>query len=319
MNAATPQVSVLLPVFNGEQFLAMAIESVLAQTFADFELVIIDDGSTDGTAAVIDRYRTDPRLQPHRLPVNQGLVAGLNFGLTQCRGDLVARLDADDTCKPTRLAIQVAAFTQDTSLVLHATAYDGYSNSGELVHSGCPPLTHASLVGAMVTGNRLRHSTVMFRRDVASRIGAYKSEWFPVEDYDLWLRLCVAGRFTGSSRSEVRCISNPGGISNSQATVQAHLHRERYFAEISRLAGRPVNSSSSELTTARTLAIGRRHQSRLLKARGISADGLSAATYAAALRLLSHRNRLSRRVIVFTAAPLLPALAFWDRHRPQRD
>jgi len=100
-----PLVSVLLPVFNGESLIRGAIDSILAQTFRDFELIVVDDGSTDGTAAVLSEYR-DPRVILLRHERNRGLIAALNTGLAVARGDYVARHDADDLSVPERLQLQ---------------------------------------------------------------------------------------------------------------------------------------------------------------------------------------------------------------------
>ena len=106
----------------------------------------------------------------------------------------------------------------------------------------------------MLAGNRLSHSTIMFRRSAVQSIGGYRSEWFPVEDYDLWLRLCSAGRFAASEDSEVTCIVNPDGISGTLEATQMTLHVDRSYAEIARLAGRPVSATSNGRTLARAPA-----------------------------------------------------------------
>ena len=114
----SPEVSVLLPVYNGGPFIGRALDSVLAQTFTDFEVIIIDDGSTDETADRLRERAHDRRVHITRHDQNHGLVASLNEGLHQCSGSLVARLDADDSCLADRLETQVAAFRNDTDLVL---------------------------------------------------------------------------------------------------------------------------------------------------------------------------------------------------------
>jgi glycosyltransferase involved in cell wall biosynthesis len=104
----TPAISVAMSVYNGERFLAEAIESVLGQTFADLEFLIVDDGSTDGSRAMIEAYAAkDARIRPI-LRENRGLIASLNQMLDEARAPLVARMDADDVCLPERLAQQVA-------------------------------------------------------------------------------------------------------------------------------------------------------------------------------------------------------------------
>jgi glycosyltransferase involved in cell wall biosynthesis len=151
--APSPEVSVLLPVYNGGPFIGHALDSVLAQTFSDFEVIVIDDGSTDETADELRKRANDPRIRITRHGQNQGLVASLNDGLAMCSGALVARLDADDSCLPDRLGAQVAAFRDDTKLVLCATDYERVTPDGVVSHRGQPPPTHAALAVALLTGN----------------------------------------------------------------------------------------------------------------------------------------------------------------------
>src|SRR5688572_10745849 len=109
--AHVPRVSILMAVFNGIPYVEEAIASVLAQSFTDFEFLVVDDASTDGTAAILERFaRLDPRVRVLRMPVNSGPVLAANRGLQEVRGPLLARLDADDVCRADRLALQVEAF-----------------------------------------------------------------------------------------------------------------------------------------------------------------------------------------------------------------
>src|SRR6187399_2447315 len=102
-----PLVSVVMPVYNGERFVVEAVRSIVAQTFADFELLVVDDGSTDGTANLIaTEQATDPRILVHRQPVNAGFKAALDAGCARARGRYIARMDADDISLPARLERQ---------------------------------------------------------------------------------------------------------------------------------------------------------------------------------------------------------------------
>ncbi|MGE0878452.1 MAG: glycosyltransferase [Acidimicrobiia bacterium] len=187
-----PRVSVLMAAYNAEQHIGEAIESVLRQTFTDWELVIVDDGSTDATAALV-RTCDDPRVRLHRLAKNSGLVAALNTGLSLCRAPLVARFDADDRCLPGRLAAQVARMEAEPALgLLGASAI-------EIDRSGVATGTRTSPGGPEVV-DRLRwrnavvHPAAMFRRSVAESVGGYQAKAGRYEDYDLWLRIgAVAG------------------------------------------------------------------------------------------------------------------------------
>ena len=210
-----------------------AVDSILGQTFTDFELVVVDDGSTDGTAEELARGTADDRLRVLRHERNLGLVEALNHGLSICAGDLIARLDADDLAFPTRLERQVAEFDAHPGLVLCGSPYERWAADGGLVRTGAPPQSHAGLAVAMLLGNRVLHSTAMYRRDAAISVGGYDTAWFPVEDYDLWLRLLEVGEFHSLETSEVRYTVNPCGISARRQQEQGDrsLLRSQHYLE----------------------------------------------------------------------------------------
>jgi glycosyltransferase involved in cell wall biosynthesis len=188
-NASRPLVSVLLPVFNGETHLAAAIDSVLAQTYENLELVVIDDGSTDGTAAIIAGY-DDPRLIATRNRTNQGIVAALNQGLRLARGALVARLDADDVADRRRLQRQVDRFDRDPDIVALGTAIAYIDPQGRVV---AVPRRQARrpafLRWRLLRGTCLYHPTLMLHRGRAADDAYYSQEFVHAEDYELLLRL----------------------------------------------------------------------------------------------------------------------------------
>lgn len=189
-----PAVSVLTPVYNGERFLRATIDSVLAQTFADFEYVIIDDGSIDGSADIVRSY-DDPRivfLQPGRL----GAAGASNYGLARCQAPLIARLDADDLMEPNRLERQVAFLAERPELGGTASWCWWIDENGRLGGSHEPGLrTVAEVERHIRSGGRLiyPHPAVMFRRDPALAIGGYDSRFDSVEDVDFFVRLHEAG------------------------------------------------------------------------------------------------------------------------------
>jgi len=281
----SPRVSVLMPVFNGEDTIEDAIESVLQQGFEDLELVVVDDGSTDRTPTIVDRWRSDDRVTVLTNARNEGLVAALDRGLAACRGALVARLDADDLAAPTRLQRQAAAFEDDPRLALCATAYDRLSGSGELLKHSVPPSTHAELAAAMMAGNRLQHSSVMFRRDVVQSIGGYDPDWFPVEDYDLWLRVLERGRYVGLPTVESYYVQRATGISATLSARQAEradARAARYRADLTGRAGARGTAQQVVEIARATLSIRRR-----LRRRRISTTGLDRQ----ALRTVNHLRR----------------------------
>ncbi len=303
-----PSVSVLMPVYNGAEYVAKAIDSVLAQTLTDFELVVVDDGSTDDTARVLASYAQDQRVRVVHHETNGGLVASLNDGLQACRAELVARLDADDMSMPTRLQRQKEVFDTNPAVVLCATAYVRFLPSGQVLREGRPPLTHGGLAMAMFTGNRLCHSSVMFRRSAVVALGGYDPAWFPVEDYDLWIRLMETGWYVGISSTEVRYLENPEGISASKSAVQLRYHRARtdsYRQSLVAAVSETEATSDTSRFRVRQIESMRRDLRRHMTDRGIPLDGVDDEAYRRAFETTLGRSRLARHAIVASAAPAL--------------
>ena len=202
MMPAPPKVSVLLPVRNGMPFLPAAIDSVLHQTFDDFELVAIDDGSTDGTAEYLQGL-ADRRVRVLSSPA-AGLALALNAGLAVARGSYVARQDADDWSAPDRLARQVAWLDDRPDVDVLATAASFVDERGETVDSSWTRAVHAQWDAALSPEQIARlmpltccifHATVLARTALLREAGGYDQATVPAEDYDLWLRLLPEHRF----------------------------------------------------------------------------------------------------------------------------
>lgn len=198
MPSTTPAVTVLLPVFNALGTLPRAVESVRRQTFTDWELVAVDDGSSDGSGEWLQRAaREEPHLRVVRRP-HEGLVAALNTGLSIAASPWIARLDADDECTPTRLEEQLrfAALNPDLGVVGSLVEYAGdrEANAGYAHHvDWLNTVVTAEEIGiARFIESPFAHPSVMFRRELADRHGGYRDGPFP-EDYELWLRWLEAG------------------------------------------------------------------------------------------------------------------------------
>ena len=191
-------VSVLLPVRNAAATIARAVASVQAQTHGGWELVVVDDGSTDGTREWLRRAaETDARIRLVEQSAH-GLVPALNAGLAAARGRFIARLDADDECHPERLAAQAAWLEANprTGLVSCLVGYGGDrdANAGYALHVDW---LNSLVTPEQIALNRfvespLAHPSVMFRRELVERHGGYRYGDFP-EDYELWLRWLDAG------------------------------------------------------------------------------------------------------------------------------
>jgi len=184
----TPLVTVLMPVYNGEPYLRSALESILSQTFSDFEFLIIDDGSTDGSAAIVESY-TDPRIRHERNGANLGLIKTLNNGLDLARGRYVARMDCDDISLPSRLARQVAFMENHPEIAVCGASFRkfGAANKTVLCKTDPESIRCGLLFDAMVG-----HPAAVMRRDILDRFSLrYDPEYQNAEDYHLWTQ--VAG------------------------------------------------------------------------------------------------------------------------------
>jgi GT2 family glycosyltransferase len=192
----TPKVTVLVPVFNRERLADEAIRSVIEQDFDDFELLLVDDGSTDGTPALLERWKAlDPRVVVVTSPVNLGIPAALNLGLAHARGAYVARLDSDDLMLPRRLAAQAALLDSRPDVGLASSAYDIYDLRGTYLRTWKGDEPHEVMAFLLNFFNAVGGGgQVMFRLDEVRELGGYAVEYPAREDYDLWVRLLRRGR-----------------------------------------------------------------------------------------------------------------------------
>ena len=191
----SPAISIVLPVYNSGQYLAETINSLLAQTFTDFELIIIDDGSTDNSTEIISGY-ADKRIRLLRNERNFGLIYTLNKGVELAKGKYIARIDGDDICAPDRLERQLYYFQQDPSVAVVASTVTFIDASG--AETGTWPLdrettTSRQIKNRMPWENCIAHPSVMIDTAVA-RTYHYSTSQLHAEDYDLWLRLLADGQ-----------------------------------------------------------------------------------------------------------------------------
>lgn len=185
----TPRVSVVMPVHDGGLYLEPAVESILGQTFTDFEFVIIDDGSTDSTAEVLRRHQAaDPRIRVHP-QARAGLVASLNRGCRESRAPYIARMDADDIAFPERLARQVEFLDRHPGVAVVGSAVVRIDASGRPIKRNVCPTSHREIVEALREYTCFTHPSVMLRAEALAAAGGYRPAYGPAEDYDLWLRL----------------------------------------------------------------------------------------------------------------------------------
>ena len=193
--ASPPRVTVVMPVYNGERHLAAAIDSILAQSYTDFELAIVNDGSTDGTAQII-ASRRDDRIVLVDNAGNFGLSRSLNIGFGLARGTLLARLDSDDIAEPQRLGRQVAEMDAQPTTGMVTSWFLEIDDEGRRIADGRPPSDATSIRWRLLFGNPIPPSTVMLRREALDRLAAHDESLSYAMDYDLWCRIARASPIT---------------------------------------------------------------------------------------------------------------------------
>lgn len=189
-----PRISTILSVYNGEKYLKEALKSILDQTFKDFELIVINDGSTDQTGAVIDSF-TDSRIIKIKNDRNLGLVASLNKGLEVARGEFIARMDADDISMPERFTKQVEFLEKNREVGVLGTFMRQVDVKGGFISLFQPPVAHREILIKMLTGTAIAHATVMIRKEIIDKAGGYDENFPHVEDTELWSRLIFKTKF----------------------------------------------------------------------------------------------------------------------------
>lgn len=183
-----PKVTVLMPVYNCESFIKEAINSILDQTFTDFEFIIINDGSTDTTKNIINSYN-DIRIKIVNNKKNIGLTKSLNKGLKISKGEYIARMDADDISIKNRLKIESGFLNSNPEYGLIAARYSIIDKNGNILKNSGSYLNPDGIYYTLNFQNCLTHSSVMFRKNIVSKIGAYDKALTQAQDYELWYRL----------------------------------------------------------------------------------------------------------------------------------
>ena len=192
--SAYPRVSVLMAVFNTGAYLQAALDSIVGQSFHDYELVILDDGSTDGSTQLLRNFAN----QEHRVKLivreNRGLIATRNELLGAAKGQLIAWMDSDDISLPGRLSLQVSAFDGDPALVCLGGSAQCIDPHGQNLNIERYPLTHDDILIDQLKGGAMRFPTTMMRRDLAQQVGGFREPFKIGEDLDLLLRLSEVGK-----------------------------------------------------------------------------------------------------------------------------
>jgi len=191
---APPRVSVLMPVFNTARYLKDALHSIRAQSLTAFELIAVDDGSTDDSRAVLREFAAQDSRVRLVLRENRGLIATRNELLRAARAELVAWMDSDDISLPERLRLQVAAFEADPELICLGTAAQCIDPEGRFLNVERYPCSHEQILHWQQHGGAIRFPTTMMRRARALQVGGFREPFRMGEDFDLLLRLSEIGK-----------------------------------------------------------------------------------------------------------------------------
>ena len=234
--AEHPSLTVLMPVYNGADYLSGSVESILGQSYGDFRFVIIDDGSEDDTPAVLADYEArDGRVRVIRNDRNLGLTRSLNKGLSLTEGEWIARMDCDDISLPGRFEAQVAFFERHPEAAMVGVAWKEMSADLErTIRVMRPPTEYDRIRRRILAHNVLCHSAVMMRRAPVMASGGYNQRDVYSQDYDLWLR--VVARYPVANLREVHQLRriHPGNLSHrnirNQLRTMARAQR-RYIRE----------------------------------------------------------------------------------------
>lgn len=265
----TPRVSIVMAAKNYARFLPQAVESVRAQTFADWELVIVDDGSTDATSAAVRPFLTDARVHYHRSD-RLGQSRAKNLGIGLSRGQIIAFLDADDAWMPTKLEKQLTRFCDRPDVGVVFCRRTMMDENGVLGATPRVSFPRGQVLTEMFVQNFVCFSSAVVRRDVFSHVGRFHPEWDLAIDYDLWLRVAREYGFDFVDEALVLYRTGHGNLSKKLAdrvdTALSIMHRAESRYGIGEAVPRDVIAEGYG-STCRTLGYTLRHSEPLTAAK----------------------------------------------------
>lgn len=241
-----PEVTVLMPVYNGEKHLAKAVESILNQTYRDFEFLIIDDCSTDSTPDILDRY-DDSRIVRLRNDPNVGITRTLNRGLEMARADFIARMDSDDISYPDRLEHQVAHMKAHPETGLLGTRYVIVDEVGNSIYGEPSPPESGSesyVAWTLLWMTTIQHPTAMIRRSLLEKHGLrYDADYETAEDYELWTQIRRYSKVERLWETGLDYRVSEQGISQTRREKQIDTHHRIMHRELCRFTDEDLTTS----------------------------------------------------------------------------
>lgn len=238
-----PKVSVVMPVYNGEAYVLEAITSILNQTFTDFELIVINDGSTDNTAAILKKLRDIERIKILNNTVNEGLIFTRNKAIINCNGSYIALLDSDDVAKPNRLEKQVRFLEANPDYALIGSNIDIISGEGKYLYTQNYNIAPDFIPSILLFQNYFAQSAVMIRKSALPK-EIYRSQFPLSEDYDLWVRIASQNKVGNIAESLVNYRLHGSNISYVKAIQLQESYKNIIKQQLEKLG---VSASEAEL------------------------------------------------------------------------
>jgi len=217
-----PRISVVMPAYNCVSFVETATRSVLSQTYSNFEFIIIDDGSTDGTREVLQQLAEEDSRIRLICAEHQGLVAALNLGVSLARAELIARMDSDDVCLPNRFALQLEYLLAHPEAVAVGTNAEMIDPDGDALGIVTPDFEPQELARKLIAGKSVKiwHPSVLMRKEILQNVGGYRAKYQHAEDFDLWLRMSEVGELHNLRKVLLLYRQHPGSICAQQRPAQ---------------------------------------------------------------------------------------------------
>jgi tetratricopeptide (TPR) repeat protein len=251
---SVPAISVLMSVYNGEAYLAEAVDSILGQSFRDFEFVIINDGSTDGTGPLLKKYAAQDSRIVLIEQENTGLVGALNRGLAAARAPYIARMDADDIALPDRLARQYEYLEKHPDIAVLGAAITLIDQDNQRIRDIAYPQGDAEISAFIKKGSPLAHPVVMMRTDIIRALGGYRAAYRHAEDYDLWLRVFEHHRLDNLPALLLRYRQHDNKVGVRHATQQGLATTVARVTHRLRASGRPDPTASMTALDPNTIS-----------------------------------------------------------------
>jgi len=305
-----PLVSVVIPVFNQERFIGEAIESVLSQTYPRIELIVVDDGSTDSTRDVIERYR-DRLVYLHQ--ANAGASVALNVGIRHAHGELVGWLSSDDVYFPGKVALQVEQFAREPEIGLSYTDFEVIDGRGSVLRTVHSPyfVDRREFTRRMILGNFVNGSSVLVKRAVLEAVGPFDPELRYHADGNMWLRILKRDRFGHVPQTLLKYRTHPGAASRN--TREMHRYRQIYFNKIWE-----TYSAADLFPEPGSRGLSAQAQLDRFTERALEANGLFSLAwrrYPPGVGSLPHYGRLAWRALELAGRETAWRVLFWVRSR----